>query len=99
MRNLQTGNNIIPANRISKLKRLTNMNTALTEKIATQITEIPAVYGRVNFSITPERFTAEPGGQTELGPEFSERRPALLANEEGVARIRAYTLIGDVVAD
>jgi hypothetical protein len=75
------------------------MNTALTEKIATQITQIPAVYGRVNFSITPERFTAEPGDQTELGPEFSERRPELLANGERVALIRAYTMIGDLVAD
>jgi hypothetical protein len=75
------------------------MNNALTEKIATQITQIPAVYGRVNFSITPERFTAEPGDQTELGPEFSERRPELLANEERVALIRAYTMIGDLVVD
>src|ERR1700733_12081855 len=78
------------------------MNTSTTQftgKITAQAAKIPSMYGHVDFSITPERFTAEPGGQTELEPEFSERRPALLANEEVVARIRAYTLIGDVVAD
>ena len=41
----------------------------------------------------------EPGDQTELAPEFLERRPELLANEEQVARIKAYTMHGDPVAD
>jgi len=75
------------------------MNTLFNEKIATQLTQIPAIYGRVDFSITPVRFTAQPADQTELHPEFSELRPELLANKERVALIRAYTMIGDVVAD
>jgi ER-bound oxygenase mpaB/B'/Rubber oxygenase, catalytic domain len=53
----------------------------------------------VDFSITPVRFTAQPGDQSELHPEFSELRPELLANKERVALIRAYTMTGDVVAD
>jgi hypothetical protein len=78
------------------------MNASITQlagKTASQASQIPSMYGRVDFSITPERFTAEPGDQTELAPEFSRRRPELLANEEQVARIRAYTMIGDRVAD
>src|SRR5271155_1603726 len=76
------------------------MNTStLPEQTTAQATEIPSVYGRVDFSITPERFTTEPGDQTELAPELSERRPELLANARQVARIRAYTMHGDPVAD
>src|SRR6202789_2367004 len=78
------------------------MNASITElsgKITSQATLIPSMYGPVDFSITPERFTVQPGDQTELAPEFSQRRPELLANEELVARIKAYTMIGDRVAD
>src|ERR1700689_2546352 len=71
----------------------------LTEKVTNQATQIPSMYGRVDFSITPERFTVQPGDETELAPEFSQRRPELLANEDLVARIKAYTMIGDRVAD
>jgi hypothetical protein len=73
--------------------------TELTKKITAQAAEIPPMYGRVDFSITPERFTVQPGDQSELAPEFSQRRPELLANEDLVARIKAYTMIGDRVAD
>jgi hypothetical protein len=78
------------------------MNTSiadLTGKIAAQAAQIPSMYGRIDFSITPERFTVAPDAQTFLGPELSARRPELLANEEQVARIKAYTMIGDIVAD
>src|ERR1700728_333250 len=57
------------------------------------------MYGHVDFSMTPERFTIEPGDETDLEPEFSGQRPKLLADEELVARIRAYTWHGDPVAD
>src|SRR5580658_2303072 len=78
------------------------MSTSIAElnkSVASQVAQIPAMYGRVDFSITPERFTAEPDAQTELAPEFAERRPELLANKEQVALIKAYTLHGDPVAD
>jgi hypothetical protein len=71
----------------------------LTAKITAQALQVPSIYGRVDFSIAPERFTTEPGAITELAPEFSGRRPQLLANEEQVARIKAYTMHGDPVAD
>jgi hypothetical protein len=78
------------------------MNTAMTEpneSIAAQAAQIPAMYGRVNFSITPERFTVEPDAQTELAPEYANRRPELLANKDRLALIKAYTMHGDSVAD
>ena len=78
------------------------MNTSTTKLSAiltTAAAQIPSMYGRVDFSITPERFTAEPGDLSELGPDSSQRRQELLANEELVARIKAYTMHGDPVAD
>src|ERR1700722_8543395 len=71
----------------------------LNEKVAAQATLSPSMYGRVDFAINPERFAAEPGDETVLGPELSKQRSELLANEELVARIRAYTMLGDAVAD
>jgi len=73
--------------------------TELTKKVSAQAEQIPSMYGRVDFSITPERFTVEPGDPTDLEPEFAERRPELLANEDLVALIKAYTMHGDPVAD
>ena len=78
------------------------MNTSvagLNDEVASQTTRIPSMYGRVDFSITPERFTVEPDAQTELTPEYSQRRPELLADAELVALIKAYTMHGDPVAD
>ena len=68
------------------------MNTPiaeLTKKVAAQAEQIPSMYGHVDFSITPERFTVEPGAQTDLEPEFAGRRPELLADEYLVALIKA----------
>jgi hypothetical protein len=78
------------------------MNTSITELNtidAEQAAQIPATYGSVDFSITPERFTVAPGDETELAPEYAERRPELLANPERVALIKAYTMHGDPIAD
>lgn len=72
---------------------------ALAETIASQAVQLPAMYGGVDFSITPERFTADADAQTELGPQFAARRPQLLADKEQVARIKAFTMHGDPVAD
>lgn len=71
----------------------------LPGKVAAQAAQIPSMYGRVDFSITPERFTMAPGDQTDLAPEYSPRRAELLADEERVALIKAYTMMGDSVAD
>src|ERR1700691_5999880 len=78
------------------------MNTAITELTATgaqQAAQIPSMYGGVDSSITPERFTVAPGDETEIAPEYAQRRPELLADKERVALIKAYTMHGDPVAD
>src|ERR1700677_4251025 len=78
------------------------MNTSINELIATdarQAAPIPSMYGGVDFSITPERFTVAPGDKTELAPEYAGRRPELLANKERVALIKTFTMHGDPVAD
>ncbi|MGA2191487.1 MAG: oxygenase MpaB family protein, partial [Steroidobacteraceae bacterium] len=78
---------------------MNNPTTELPALLATEAAQISSMYARVDFSITPERFTVEPDAVSELGPEFSQRRPELLANEELVARVKAYTMRGDPVAD
>ncbi len=78
------------------------MNISITERnerIAAQAEQVPSIYGTVDFSLSPERFAPEPDAVTELGPEFSARRPELLANTELVAKVKAYTMHGDPVAD
>ena len=71
----------------------------LNAKVASQGTLMASMYGRVDFSITPERFATEPNAQTEIDPKFAAQRPKLLANGEQVGRIKAYTMLGDLVAD
>jgi ER-bound oxygenase mpaB/B'/Rubber oxygenase, catalytic domain len=73
--------------------------TELTREVYRQASEIPAIYGGVDFSLTPERFTAKPGEQTQLDPALLQRRVELLANEERVAVIKVFTMHGDPVAD
>ena len=51
------------------------------------------------MNTSTNELAGKPGDQTELAPEFLERRPELLANEEQVARIKAYTMHGDPVTD
>jgi len=78
------------------------MNVSITElaqETSRQASEVPAMYGHVDFSLTPERFTTEPGEHTQLDPKLLDRRPALLANEERVALIKIFTMHGDPVAD
>ena len=78
---------------------MNNPTTELPALLAAEAAQIPSMYGRVDFSITPERFTVEQDAVSELGPEVLQRRAELLANEELVARIKAYTMHGDPVAD
>ena len=78
------------------------MNVAITklaEGVSRQAGELPTMYGRVDFSLTPERFTTEPDVETRLDPALLPRRPALLANEERVAVTKIFTMRGDPVAD
>jgi hypothetical protein len=78
---------------------MTSSITELNSRVASQAAEIPAMYGHIDFSIVPERLATNPGDATALSPAQAALRPKLLANKDLVARIRAYTMIGDVPAD
>jgi len=64
-------------------------------RIVHQKTALPAIYGDVDFSITPERFTDDPR-ESMLGRRagYGTPPPAHM-----IERVRAYTMLGDVAAD
>ena len=72
---------------------------SLELKVHAQREHIPVMYGQVDFSLVPERFTEDPLDASSLPARLAKRRPALLQNQERVAMLRAYTMLGDSVAD
>jgi hypothetical protein len=71
----------------------------LIARVAGQTTMIPSVYGRVDFGVTPERFTeALEDGEDLLGGAPS-LRSKVLGDRELVERFRVYAMLGDNVAD
>jgi len=71
----------------------------LDMRIAAQRELIPAVYGQVDFSSLPERFTQSLDEESSLPCSLARLRAELLADHDRVALIRAYTMLGDNVAD
>ncbi|HTU63533.1 MAG TPA: hypothetical protein VMF89_33955, partial [Polyangiales bacterium] len=71
----------------------------LDDKIAKQRELVPVMYGKFDFSVSPERFTRELAHESTLPRELSHKRAGLLADAERVELMRAYTMIGDSVAD
>src|SRR3989338_4538428 len=73
---------------------------ALQARVFAQRDKLPAMYGGVDFSITPERFA---GGLDDNCMQLNEgdrkARKRLLSNPETVARARAYTMLGDATSD
>ena len=71
----------------------------LWAKVESQRDHAPAMYGKVDFRIVPERFTSTPGDATALSGKYDRDRDVLLADADRVEFIRAYTMIGDATAD
>ncbi|MFC4469827.1 hypothetical protein ACFPH6_35905 [Streptomyces xiangluensis] len=71
----------------------------LQDRVAQQKTRLPAMYGGIDFSTRPERFTDDPAAETAMRTELAHERPRLLADTDQVATIEAFTLLGDIVAD
>ncbi|MEY4578659.1 MAG: hypothetical protein RL701_3362 [Pseudomonadota bacterium] len=65
-------------------------------KVAAQRTALPALYGAMTFDFTPERFTEDPR-QSVL--KHRRARLEIKPSREQIELIRAYTLLGDSVAD
>lgn len=72
---------------------------SLELKVHAQRERIPVMYGQVDFSLVPERFTDDPADPSSLPARLARKRPALLRNREQIAMLRAYTMLGDTVAD
>lgn len=68
-------------------------------KIHAQRDRNPVMYGAIDFAAVPERFTDELTAASSLPGRYRKKRPALLANRDRVAMLRAYTMLGDTVAD
>jgi len=60
---------------------------------------ITTMYGAIDFSLVPERFTDDLAVPSSLPAKMTKRRAALLANRERVELMRRYTMVGDAVAD
>jgi hypothetical protein len=72
----------------------------LQSRVAAQKTLIPSLYGAVDFTHTPERFAGQNSDESALPGFFARKyRPKLLAETERLERARAYTMLGDNVAD
>ncbi|WP_372633300.1 oxygenase MpaB family protein [Alcanivorax jadensis] len=79
---------------------MTQSLDALWEKVRAQRTLIPSLYGDIDFDATPERFTDSMDVRSTLPAHFARKyRKKILADHEKVERARAYTLLGDTVAD
>lgn len=64
-------------------------------RVQAQKTLLPALYGSFDFDRLPERFTEDAAQAV-----FKDRAPGGIAvTDEDLARVRAYTMLGDVVAD
>ncbi|TDT18157.1 uncharacterized protein DUF2236 [Ilumatobacter fluminis] len=66
---------------------------------ADQADLVPAIYGRIDFDVQPERFTTDIDAKTEMPRRFLAEREEMLANEHLVGLMRLYTMTGDRTAD
>ncbi len=73
--------------------------TQLELEMHAQRERIPTMYGQVDFSVVPERFTQVLADASTLPPRLTKLRPTLLDDSERVALMRTYTMLGDAVAD
>jgi hypothetical protein len=71
----------------------------IAAKVRSQASLLPALYGQIDFDTTPERFTADPADRAELSGVKDKDRTQFLADSELVARIREYSMLGDITGD
>jgi len=71
----------------------------LQQKIHSQKTDNPAMYGVLDFALVPERLVRGDTAASELRGRWAKDAARLEANAELMGRMEAYTLLGDTVAD
>ena len=69
------------------------------EQLSHQKIAVPSIYGSVDFEVTPERYAGTTEDVSELDGFGAHVRADLLDNEPRMAKIRKYTMMGDIVAD
>ncbi len=69
------------------------------QQVRSQAAITPAIYGNVDFDPVPERLVIELGQPHDLGPGQDELRERVLAMPGIADLMRAYTFMGDRVAD
>jgi len=74
-------------------------NEEIWAQVRSQAELTPAVYGAVDFNTLPERFTGTVGEANELQSAGEEVRARILSDAGLVERMRAYTFMGDRIAD
>ncbi|MBX3529126.1 MAG: DUF2236 domain-containing protein [Rhizobiaceae bacterium] len=74
-------------------------NREIWEQVRSQAAATPAIYGVVDFASIPERLVIEPGQPHDLGAGQDALRERVLALPGMADRMRAYTFMGDRVAD
>lgn len=71
----------------------------LQQQVRAQKELIPSLYGDVDFNIVPERFTESLDEPSVLPKRLGHYRAQTLADKDAIARAKAYTMLGDNVAD
>lgn len=69
------------------------------DEVRSQALITPAIYGAVDFDAVPERFAGAAGDPNELRSASEAERAQLLADESLMTLVRAYTFMGDRLAD
>ncbi len=72
---------------------------AIAAKVRSQADLLPALYGQIDFDTPPERFADGSEDRTELSEVKGKARAEYLADTELVARIREYSMLGDITGD
>ncbi len=65
-------------------------------QVDAQARQVPKIYGQIDLTAAPERFTTEPSPDA-LG--FGDMTADIMADGSLIEMMAAYTLMGDVVAD
>jgi hypothetical protein len=74
-------------------------NQQIWEQVRSQATITPSIFGNIDFDSIPERLVLEPGQPHDLGPGQDELREKVLAVPGMADLMRAFTFMGDRVAD
>lgn len=77
---------------------LSNQQSTLEERVRSQRTALPSIYGEVDFDREPYRFSADPNVPSSLPDWVADRQP-LLEDQGLVDLMRTSTMLGDTVAD